>query len=169
MENTLKLQALSMRDSRTYLFTVLFVIGNVLFPQLCHLMPNGGHIWLPIYLFTLIGAYKFGFGVGLMTAIVSPLLNSAIFSMPGTASLPGILMKSIILAIVAAGLAKHFKTLSLVAIALSVVLYQVLGSGAEFLYYGSFAAATHDFTAGIPGMILQIFGGYAIIKYTTRN
>ena len=40
---------LSVVNVRTYLFAVLFVGGNMLLPQLCHLMPDGGKIFLPIY------------------------------------------------------------------------------------------------------------------------
>ena len=32
---------LSVVNVRTYLFAVLFVGGNMLLPQLCHLMPDG--------------------------------------------------------------------------------------------------------------------------------
>lgn len=169
MENTLNLTSLSLRDAKTYLFAALFVAGNVIFPQLCHLLPMGGHIWLPIYLFTLIGAYKYGFGVGLLTAVVSPLLNSAIFSMPAEAALPGILTKSILLALAAGFAAKRFKSVSIALMALVVLIYQVLGSGAEWIYSGSFAAAKKDFQLGIPGMLLQIFGGFAFVKYLLKK
>ena len=38
-------------------FAALFIVGNIVFPQLCHaLMPKGGLIFLPIYFFTLFGA-----------------------------------------------------------------------------------------------------------------
>ena len=57
---------LSVVNVRTYLFAVLFVGGNMLLPQLCHLMPDGGKIFLPIYFFTLIVSYKFGFKVGIL-------------------------------------------------------------------------------------------------------
>ena len=39
---------------RTYLAAAAFVCGNILVPQLCHLIPNGGLIFLPIYFFTLV-------------------------------------------------------------------------------------------------------------------
>ena len=57
---------LSVVNVRTYLFAVLFVGGNMLLPQLCHLMPDGGKIFLPIYFFTLIASYKFGLKVGIL-------------------------------------------------------------------------------------------------------
>ena len=46
-----------------------------------------------------------------------------------------------------------------------VLFYQVVGSAAEWAYTGSLAAALQDFRIGIPGMLLQILGGYLFIKY----
>ena len=76
------LYQLSYSQMKTYLLAALFVVGNIALPQLCHLMPQGGLIFLPIYFFTLVAAYKYGFTVGLTTAVLSPLVNSALFSMP---------------------------------------------------------------------------------------
>ena len=76
------LYQLSYSQVKTYIFAALFIVGNIALPQLCHLMPQGGLIFLPIYFFTLIAAYKYGFAVGLTTAVLSPLVNSAIFGMP---------------------------------------------------------------------------------------
>lgn len=61
MQNaTTKFYSLDYTDVRTYLVSLLFVLGNMALPQLCHLIPQGGMMWLPIYFFTLIAAYKFG-------------------------------------------------------------------------------------------------------------
>lgn len=62
---TVKLYALSYNNVKTYLAASLFVLGNLVMPQLFHLIPQGGMIWLPIYFFTLVGAYKYGWKVGL--------------------------------------------------------------------------------------------------------
>ena len=102
METTVKLYSLNFRQAKTYWFTLLFVAGNLILPQLCHLIPQGGLILLPIYFFTLIAAYKFGIRVGLLTAVLSPLANSALFGMPAAAVLPEILIKSVTLAVAAA-------------------------------------------------------------------
>ena len=75
MATTAKLYSLSLNNTRTYLFATLFVLGNLLLPQLAHLVPQGGLILLPIYFFTLVAAYKYGIHVGLLTAILSPLAN----------------------------------------------------------------------------------------------
>lgn len=72
---TVKLYSLDYSNARTYLMAALFIAGNMALPQLFHLIPQGGITWLPIYFFTLIGAYKFGWKVGLLTAILSPIIK----------------------------------------------------------------------------------------------
>ena len=74
---TVRLYSLGYGQAKTYWTAFLFVAGNVLLPQLCHLFPLGGVRWLPIYFFTLVGAYKYGWRVGLLTAVLSPAVNSA--------------------------------------------------------------------------------------------
>ena len=98
METSAKLYSLSFSNVKTYLFAFLFVAGNIALPQLCHLVPMGGPTLLPIYFFTLIAAYKFGFRVGLLTALLSPVINHLLFGMPAAAALPVLLIKSGLLA-----------------------------------------------------------------------
>ncbi|MDR1739499.1 MAG: ECF transporter S component [Bacteroidales bacterium] len=159
---------LSLKNLRTYIFAVLFIVGNIVLPQLAHLVPNGGHIFLPIYFFTLIGAYKYGFWVGLITAIMSPLTNMLLFGMPPAAALPAIMIKSILLAVAAAYFAKQFNGKLLLGILLSVIACQLLGMSFEWIYKGSLIAALQDVIIGYPGIAFQVFGGYLLIKYVLK-
>ena len=109
MESTVKLYSLAYSNVKTYLFALLFVEGNIILPQLCHLVPNGGLTLLPIYFFTLIAAYKYGIRVGLLTALLSPVVNHLLFGMPPATVLPIILIKSGLLAIAAAAAAHYSK------------------------------------------------------------
>ncbi|HBF05018.1 MAG TPA: ECF transporter S component, partial [Prevotella sp.] len=93
-ESSVRLYQYGYNETKTYLLAVAFVIGNVALPQLFHTIPQGGMIWLPIYFFTLIGAFKYGWRVGLLTAIASPIVNHQLFGMPMAAALPAILTKS---------------------------------------------------------------------------
>ena len=154
----------ALRIHRAYMMAALFVVGNIVLPQLCHLMPQGGLVWLPIYFFTLVAAYKFGLTAGLLTAIASPVVNSLLFGMPAAASLPIILVKSILLAVAAAFIASRVRGVALWAVALAVVAYQGIGMMAEWGMTGSLTAALQDIRLGWPGMLVQIFGGFAIIK-----
>lgn len=165
METTsVKLYSLSYKEVKTYLFASLFVIGNIALPQLCHLIPGGGLTWLPIYFFTLIAAYKYGFRVGLLTAVLSPLINYLLFGMPALELLPAILAKSTILAGAAAYLAHRFDKISILAIIGAVLAYQVAGTLIEWAIVKDLFVAIQDFRIGIPGMLVQVFGGYAILK-----
>lgn len=136
---------LSVVNVRTYLFAVLFVGGNMLLPQLCHLMPDGGKIFLPIYFFTLIASYKFGLKVGILTAVLSPLCNHLLFGMPPAGMLPVLLVKSTLLALVGAIVADRSQRVSLLHVAAVVVAYQVLGGIAEWLIASDLSAALQDF------------------------
>ena len=62
--SAVNLYSLNFGELRTYLFATLFVVGNIVLPQVCHLIPQGGFMLLPIYFFTLIAAYKYGVRVG---------------------------------------------------------------------------------------------------------
>ena len=150
---------------RTYLAAALFVVGNIVLPQLAHLIPQGGVTWLPIYFFTLIGAYKYGWHVGLLTAVASPLLNSWLFGMPAPQVLPAILMKSVVLAAAAGFAARRFRAVTLPLMLAVVLTYQVVGTFGEWALTGSFYAAAQDFRVGLPGMALQVVGGYWFIRH----
>jgi hypothetical protein len=170
MENTsIKLYSLSFREIRTYLFATLFIIGNIALPALCHLIPHGGVIWLPIYFFTLIAAYKYGLWVGLLTAILSPMINSLLLGMPPVESLPVILTKSILLAVAGAYAAHRFGKISLLGIFLAVLAYQLVGFMVEWGIDGSFSHAFQDIRMGYPGLLVQIFGGYLLLKLIAKR
>lgn len=166
---TLKLYDLGYGNRKTYLAALLFVAGNIIVPQLFHLLPGGGFTWLPIYFFTLIGAYKYGWRVGLLTAVLSPLANHILFGMPPLAVLPVILAKSLLLAFAAGLAARKFGRITVGIMLLVVLSYQVAGTLLEWLYCGSFFTAVQDFRIAVPGMLLQVFGGYFFIRYVLRK
>jgi hypothetical protein len=155
------LTPLGLRDKTFYLWSTVFVLGNLALPQLCHLTAAGGKIWLPIYFFTLVAAARCGWKVGVLTAILSPLLNHALFAMPPTAALPAILVKSLLIAGLAPLLVRKFALLP--ALALTVIGYQLLGGAFEALTVTP-AAALADFRLGWPGLLAQLFGGWLVLK-----
>lgn len=166
---TVKLYTLGYNETRTYLTASLFVLGNIVLPQVFHLIPQGGMMWLPIYFFTLIGAYKYGWKAGLLTAVFSPVVNSLLFRMPMPAVLPAILLKSILLAVFAGYVAHRYNKISIPLLLATVLLYQIVGTLGEWAMKGDFYLAAQDFHIGIPGMLLQVFGGYVFIKYLIRK
>ena len=152
MEYTSRAAALTLDNWRTYLFATLFTAGNIALPQLCHLVPQGGLLFQPIYLFTLIAACRWGWRVALLTALVSPLLNTLWFSMPSVAMLPIVLLKSVVLALgVSWALMSKVRKPLLVAV-LFIIGAQLLGGVAEWALLSS---ATTLWLC-LPGVALQV-------------
>lgn len=170
MQSTqVKLYTYGYRDAKTYIAATLFVVGNILLPQLLHSVPQGGMTWLPIYFFTLVGAYKYGFSVGLITAVFSPIVNSLLFGMPVPAVLPAILLKSVLLALSAGYVASRYNKVTIPLLFVAVLFYQFIGTLGEWAMSGSLYMALQDIRIGIPGMLLQIFGGYAFVRYVIKK
>ena len=169
MEKTAKLYTLNLAEGRAWLMAAIFVAGNIVLPQLCPLVPQGGLILLPIYFFTLIAAYKYGLWVGLATAVLSPVVNHLLFGMPAVTALLPILIKSVALALAAAYAARWAGKVSLLAIVGAVLAYQIVGTGAEWaMEGGAFATAAQDLSLGLPGIALQMLGGWLVLKALQR-
>ena len=154
---TVKLYSLGYGEMKSYLVAAMFAIGNILLPQMFHLIHQGGMIWLPIYFFTLVGAYKYGWRVGLLVAVPAP------------AVLPAIIMKSVLLALAAGFASARYRKATLLLLALVVLCYQTAGTLGEWVMTGSLLAAAQDFRIGIPGMLLQVFGGWVFINRIIRR
>lgn len=167
MEREIKIYNYGLNELKTYLFVLLFVSGNIILPQLCHLIPDGGKMFLPIYFFTLVASYKYGVKVGLMTAVLSPIINSLLFGMPALTLLPAILTKSVVLALAASFVANKTHKISIVNLLIVVLTYQFVGTLAEWAMTSSFYVAIQDFRLGIPGMVLQIVLTYFLL--TSNN
>lgn len=121
---SVKLYSLEYSEAKTYLATALFLAGNIVLPQLFHTIRLGGPTWLPIYFFTLVGAYKYGWRAGLLTALASPVANALLFGMPAAAALPAIVLKSVLLAGAAGYAAARFRRASLALLAAVVLFYR---------------------------------------------
>ena len=85
--------------------------------------------------------------------------------MPPAAALPAILLKSVLLAVAAGYAAQRFKRVSIPLLLAVVLSYQITGILGEWAMIGDFTRAVQDFRIGLPGIALQIFGGYSFIKY----
>ena len=169
METNVKLYSLGLTQTRTYLLALVFVVGNVVLPQLCHLIPQGGLILLPIYFFTLVGAYKYGLRLGLLTAVLSPVVNHLLFGMPAAGVLPILLIKSSLLAVAAAVVASRSGKVTIPLLLLVVLSYQFVGGLVEWAVTGSLAAALQDFRLGLPGLAVQVLGGYVVLRWLMKK
>lgn len=169
METNVKLYTLNFDEVKTYLWAVVFVVCNMVLPQLFHLIPQGGIIFAPLSLVILAGAYKLGWKVGLLAAVASPIVNHYAFGMPAWGVLQVMMLKLVVLALVAGFAAKKFRSASLLMIAGVVLASEAFGGLGELLLTGGISATVQDFTLGWPGLLLQILGTYLIVKYVTSN
>ena len=165
MEANVRLYALNYDEAKTYLWATVFVACNLILPQLFHLIPQGGVIFSPLSLVILAGAYKFGWKTGLLAALASPLVNHAITGMPAWEVMPVMTLKLTVLALVDGFAAQRFKTVSLPLLIGVVLVSLAIGCLGEFILTGGIAATIADFTIGWPGLLLQVFGAWLILKY----
>lgn len=153
---------LNYNEARTYLWAAVFVICNLLLPQVCHLIPQGGIVLAPLSLVIMAGAYKFGWKVGLLAAVASPLVNHLATGLPAWGMLQVMTIKLMILALVAGFTAQYFRKATLPLLVGVVLAAEILGGLGELALTGGIAATTADFTIGYPGLLLQIIGTYLI-------
>ena len=165
MNTTLKLYTLNYNEVKTYLWASLFVVCNMVLPQLFHLIPQGGIIFAPLSFIILAGSYKFGWKTGLLAAVASPIVNHFVFGMPAWGVLQVMVVKLVLIALVAGLAAQYFRKATLLLIIAVVLASALLGGIAELLLTGGIAATIADFVVGWPGLFLQVFGTYAILHF----
>ena len=160
-------ERLSLGEVRLYLATGAMVVGNVALPALVHGMPNGGRMLLPIFFFTLIAGWRFGIVAALLTAVLSPLANHALTGMPPTPMLTGIICQSAALGLLAWVVASRSTRTTLPLVALVVVLHQLL-LALPALSHSGVAGTLGAIQMRIPGLLLQILGGFAVLRLLER-
>ena len=166
MEANVRLYAFDYSEAKTYLWAAVFVACNLVLPQVFHLIPQGGFIFAPLSFVILAGAYKFGWKVGLLAALASPLVNHAITGMPAWDVMPVMTFKLAVIALVAGFAAQRFHSVSLPLLVGVVLVSFVLGGLGELILTGGIAATIADVTIGWPGLLLQVFGTWLILRFT---
>ena len=164
MEATVRLYTLNYDEAKTYMWAAIFVACNLVLPQVFHLIPQGGIIFSPLSLVILVGAYKFGWKTGLLAALLSPSVNHLLTGMPATEVLPVMTMKLAVLAVIAGLTAQYFKKASLPIIIGVVLVCKAVECVGELLLTGGIEATVTDFTMGWPGLLLQVFGTWLLLK-----
>jgi hypothetical protein len=160
--------ALGLRDLRLYGFAAIFTAGNLVAPMAVHTIPQGGLIFLPIFFFTLVAGYRFGFAAGALTGLASPLLNHALTGMPPSAILGAVLVQSLLIAAIASALASRTDRLNPWLLLLAAVAMQLAGFGLELASGSSVSAGLDTLRLGIPGVAIMGFGGYAVLLLLDR-
>lgn len=164
MEAKARLYTLNYDEVKTYLLAMLFVACNLALPQVFHLIPQGGIMFAPLSLVILAGAYKFGWRVGLLAAIASPIVNHLLTGQPAWGVLQVMTLKLVLVALIAGLTAQYFKKVTLLLLIGVVLTAELLGGLGELALTGSIAATVQDFTIGYPGLILQVIGTYLLCK-----
>jgi hypothetical protein len=164
MEANVRLYTLNYDEAKTYMWATVFVACNLVLPQVFHLIPQGGIIFSPLSLVILAGAYKFGWKTGLLAALLSPSVNHLLTGMPATEVLPVMTMKLAVLAVIAGLTAQYFKKASLPIIIGVVLVCKAVECVGELLLTGGIEATVTDFTMGWPGLLLQVFGTWLLLK-----
>lgn len=154
---------LTLTQGRTYTWSALFIAANIALPHLFHLIPGGGVMFLPIYFFTLIGAMRYGWQLGLLTAVMTPIVGNLIFGAPATAMLPDMLVKGAALSLVGSFVAQKWGVKFITCLATVVAAFALVGL-AEWPFTGA-AYAFQDFVTGLPGMAMMTLGAYITNKY----
>ena len=155
---------LAFNETRTYLWSAVFILCNLVLPQLCHLIPQGGVMLAPLSLVIMVGAYKFGWKPALIAAALSPLVNHYATGMPAWGILQVMTVKLIILALVAGLAAQYYRKATLLILVGVVLMAELLGGLGELALTGGIAATIADFAIGWPGLILQVAGTYLLVK-----
>ena len=157
-------QPRGLADSRVYLATCALVAGNLLFPLLVHRIPDAGRTLLPIFFFTLIAGWRYGMKVGLLTGLLSPLANHFVTGMPPAALLRELLLQSALLGVVAALVASRGRRPTLALLTLVVGVQQALVLFPQLLHGGA-QACLETFSLRLPGLLLQVLGGTALLRF----
>ena len=159
--------SLNLSSAATYLKPALFIGANIALPHLFHLIPGGGVMFLPIYFFTLCAALCYGWRMGVVTAVMTPVVGYLLFGVPMLRLIPDMLLKGVMLALVATFLMAKNSRVPLLTPLLAVVLSWGLVGLAEWPFMGM-AYAFQDFVTGLPGMLMMTLGGMVAIKLKER-
>lgn len=150
---------------QTYLKASAFVLLSVAVPQLMHQFSLAGTIFLPILFFTFFAAIRFGWAVGLLTAIASPLVSNALTGMPPGIILYVVLAQCVAIALLTRVFTKGSFRISIIGILAIIVTYQLIAFSMESLLLNGPSDALYGVKSSIPGMLIQLIFFALYSKY----
>ncbi|MGL5787901.1 MAG: hypothetical protein ACRCX4_13960 [Bacteroidales bacterium] len=152
----------------TYLRASVFVILSVLTPVVMHQFSISGVVFLPILFFTFFAAIRYGWAVGLLSAIASPLVSNMLTGMPPGIILYVVLAQCVVISLLAGAFMQNKFKISFLQILAIIIAYQATAVIIESFAFG-FTDALHGFTTTIPGMLIQLFFFTLYSKYLTSR
>ncbi len=84
---------LKVTDIRSYALIAVFVLLNVVTPWAFHQFHLAGATYLPMHVFVLIAGLAFGWQVGLIVGLLTPLASYAVSGMPVLRILPQLVVE----------------------------------------------------------------------------
>ena len=107
---TIRLYSLDYSNVKTYFAAALFILGNLVLPQLCHLIPQGGLTCCRFISLRLLLLYKYGWKCWIADSRLFTGFEPSAFRYASLQEYcSAILLKSILLAVVAGYAANRFK------------------------------------------------------------
>ena len=157
-------------DVRIYIFAVAFVLLDVAVPWVFHQFHLAGPTYLPMHIFVFVAALLFGWRLGLLVGLITPLASYAVSGMPLLPVLPQIMIELSVYGLAAGMLRERFNlrvawsllgamTAGRLALLLAVLMVYVI-AGRVYSPLGAEAnpvlAVWTTVKQGWPGIALQL-------------
>ena len=152
----------------TYLKATLFVIISVIIPFMMHYFSLGSIVLLPLLFITFFAAFRFGWAVGLLTAIASPLVSNVISGMPPGVMLYIVLAQCVIIASLVGVFAKNTYRLSSFQVLAIIAAYQFIAFVIQSLLFNA-TIAFDAIVVSLPGMLLQLIFFTVYSRYLMKK
>lgn len=139
------------------IFSVIFVALALALPLLAHQFNIAGQIYLPMHLFVFVAALLFGWRLGLVVGVLSPLANYFVSGMPLPVLLPQITMELGAYGLVAGLLRERGVNIWLALIAAMIAgRLALLGGIAVFGSGAAWLGMIKTVKLGWPGILIQL-------------
>lgn len=142
--------------SSTSVKLIVYAIAGTLVPLIFHSYGLAGPRFLPIFLFTLIGAVTISPAAALAVALITPVANNLLTGMPAGPMLLIVIVKGFIIAGMVKLLSDRLNENKILFSAVLVLAYQVAGLFIEAVFLNSFSIAWQHFVFSWPGMVIQV-------------
>jgi hypothetical protein len=156
-------RSLSLDDPRLYLAVAGMVLGNLALPWAVHRFPGAGAALLPLFFFTLIAGWRFGVAAGVLTGVLSPLANHLLTGLPPAPAYLLLMGQSAVLGALAGSAGARRPRPGLGQVMTVVLVHQALVAWPTLAQAGV-RAAWLGFELRLPGILLQILGGCALLR-----
>lgn len=149
------------------LFTVIFIALDVLLPFIFHQFGISGQIFLPMHFLILIAALLFGWRIGLMVGLFTPIISYFISGMPLLPILPLVTIEVASYGLFAGFLREKFKLNLILSLILSMISGRLL-LGLAVVILGMPDPIDHVLNVvktGLPGTLIQLALVPLIVKF----